>query len=599
MNNKFNTEKVNLTLMTEQKDLTINISALENSIFHPITNQEEMPLGSKSFAHREIPLSLIFETIPNGIAILDQQGRIIAANVAAEKILRLTRSHLTNLVYNYPTWNVSSVDHQPFPKEKLPFSQVMQTGESVYGVEYGIQHDDGTEIILSINAAPLKNTEGEIISVITSFSDITEHKYAEGKLRESEQRYHSVIETAAEGIVLQQADGDILACNGSAERILGLSAEQMMGRTSVDPRWYALHEDGTPFQGKLHPGIVTLRTGKPQTNIIMGIHKPNGTLTWISANTRALFSPGETKPYGVVASFFDITERKETQEKLLVSDAALQQMPNAIILTDLEGKIQRWIGKAEPIFGYTESEMMGKDLSLLYQDNRQGEILNSIQEKGFFEGELIGLKKDGTTLPIETTVKAVYDQKGKAIFLISIHQDISDRKQAELERIQLLQEQAARVEAELVQRRSSFLAQVSELLTSSLDYEKTLKRVAKLAVPFLADWCMVDLVNSNQSLSRLAVAHSNPNKVQLGWDLHQRYPIDRNANFGVAKVLKTRRTEYCSEISDSLLRQASRNEEHLTLLRQLNLKSYIIAPLMARGHILGTITLMMAESDRH
>jgi PAS domain S-box-containing protein len=79
--------------------------------------------------------------------------------------------------------------------------------------------------------------------------DITTRKEAEDALRMSEARYRSVIAATQEGIVLLDADGGIRACNGSAERILGLSADQMMGRTSLDPRWRAIHEDGSPFPG--------------------------------------------------------------------------------------------------------------------------------------------------------------------------------------------------------------------------------------------------------------------------------------------------------------------------------------------------------------
>jgi PAS domain S-box-containing protein len=120
----------------------------------------------------------------------------------------------------------------------------------------------------------------------------------------------------AEGVVLQQADGRITACNASAERILGLSVQQMMGRTSIDPCWQTIHEDGTPFPGDDHSSMVTLRTGEPQSNTVMGIHKPDGTLTWILLNSQPLFRPSETKPYGVVTSFSDITKRKQAEVAL-------------------------------------------------------------------------------------------------------------------------------------------------------------------------------------------------------------------------------------------------------------------------------------------
>ncbi|BAY15005.1 diguanylate cyclase with PAS/PAC and GAF sensors [Anabaenopsis circularis NIES-21] len=145
------------------------------------------------------------------------------------------------------------------------------------------------------------------------FEDISDRKKLETVLRESEQRYRSVIAAMAEGIVLQQADGSITACNESAERILGLTAQQMMGRTSIDPRWQTIHEDGSAFPGETHPAIVTLRTGQPQFNIGMGVHKPDGSLSWISINSQPLIQPDESTPYAVVATFADITARKQAE----------------------------------------------------------------------------------------------------------------------------------------------------------------------------------------------------------------------------------------------------------------------------------------------
>src|SRR5262249_47542781 len=98
--------------------------------------------------------------------------------------------------------------------------------------------------------------------------------------------------------------------------ILGLSAEQMMGRTPHDPRWRAIHEDGSPFPGETHPPMITLRTGQPCTDVVMGVHKPDGTLTWLSINSQPLFRADGQTLAGVVASFEDITDRKRTEELL-------------------------------------------------------------------------------------------------------------------------------------------------------------------------------------------------------------------------------------------------------------------------------------------
>src|SRR5436309_15589327 len=97
------------------------------------------------------------------------------------------------------------------------------------------------------------------------------HGHAKEALGASEERYGSVVAALAEGIVFMDADGGLQASNVSAERILGLTAEQIAGRTTFDPRWQAIHENGSPFPGETHPIVMTLRTGKPYANVIMGI----------------------------------------------------------------------------------------------------------------------------------------------------------------------------------------------------------------------------------------------------------------------------------------------------------------------------------------
>ena len=130
---------------------------------------------------------------------------------------------------------------------------------------------------------------------------------------ENARRLDALFEAMAEGVVVQDADGAIMRANTSAERILGLTFDQMSGRTSMDPMWKSIREDGTQFPGETHPAIVTLRTGAPSSNVIMGVHKPTGDLTWISINAVPLRGEHEERPHAVVTTFHDITVIKAAQ----------------------------------------------------------------------------------------------------------------------------------------------------------------------------------------------------------------------------------------------------------------------------------------------
>ncbi len=178
------------------------------------------------------------------------------------------------------------------------------------------QTHDGRRIVVATRKVLQRADDGTPQAILESNRDITAQRQAEMYLRESEERVRAVLAVLAEGVVLQDADGAIITANASAERILGLRETQLLGRTSVDPRWEAIHENGEPFPGETHPAKVALTTGTPQTNVVMGTRVANGTIRWLSVNAHPLFHPDESRPYGVVASFHDITERKELEERL-------------------------------------------------------------------------------------------------------------------------------------------------------------------------------------------------------------------------------------------------------------------------------------------
>ena len=166
-----------------------------------------------------------------------------------------------------------------------------------------------------------------------------------------------------------------------------------------------------------------------------------------------------------------------------------------------------------------------------------------------------------------------------------------------LERARLYEaERAARQRAEGVREHLAFLAEASQVLASSLDYRATLSAVARLAVPRLADWCAVDIVDSAGRHRRLAISHADPAKVDAVWAMSHRYaevPDDP-----VPQVIASGEPRLIPEIPDDLLRRFARDERHLEALRAFGLRSLLIVPLVARGRRLGAITFVMAESGR-
>ena len=160
-------------------------------------------------------------------------------------------------------------------------------------------------------------------------------------------------------------------------------------------------------------------------------------------------------------------------------------------------------------------------------------------------------------------------------------------------------EKQASAAAHEAARRLRFLAEASALLGSSLEFERTLTSIARLAVPDIADWCAVDLVRDDGRVETLAIAHADPRKVDWARALRERYPVDPNGHTGVARVLRSGRAERVETITDEMLVAAAIDEEQLSIIREVGLQSQMIVPLVARGRTLGAISLVAAESGVH
>lgn len=224
---------------------------------------------------------------------------------------------------------------------------------------------------------------------------------------------------------------------------------------------------------------------------------------------------------------------------------------------------------------------------LLHPDDAEwvGATITKAVESGQgyrFEHRIV--REDGAVRWLRSFGDVVRDENGVVTGLLGTAQDVTD----------IVSRQALEQE----NQRIRFIAHASEQLASSLDYETTLKNVAQLAVPIVADWCVVDILAAHGAPQRLALHHSDPAKVALVQEMSERYPSDPNSRHGVHEVVRTGKTIYVPEISAQLLRESAMDARHLELLESLGLRSYVIVPLHARGRVLGAITAVYAESGR-
>jgi PAS domain S-box-containing protein len=154
-----------------------------------------------------------------------------------------------------------------------------------------------------------RDPEGKPLRLSGTHTDITDRKMVEDALASNEARLRGIFSAISEGLVIHGRDGKIIEANLSAEKILGLNRQMILGQSANYPLWQTIHEDGSPFQSFEHPARVTLRTGLPQNGQIMGIRSGAEALRWISINTVPMFTDDVLAPYAVIATFTDITER--------------------------------------------------------------------------------------------------------------------------------------------------------------------------------------------------------------------------------------------------------------------------------------------------
>ncbi|MCA1792720.1 MAG: PAS domain S-box protein [Desulfobacteraceae bacterium] len=253
-------------------------------------------------------------------------------------------------------------------------------------------------------------------------------------LRESEEKHRRLFETMAQGIVYQEADGTVISANPAAERILGLSLEQMRGKTSINPRWRMIKEDGTEVPDKDHPAVIAVRTGRTVGPVIRGVFHPDrNTYVWLSITVIPLFQPGETKPFQIYATFEDITERKQNQEVLIESESLFRGMFNdhsavMLLIEPDTGQIIKANQAAVQYYGYTLEKMLQMKIQQLNISSPEqiAEQMHSALKKHINVFEFRHLLADGQVRDVEVHSTPITIQHQKLLF--SIIRDITDLK---------------------------------------------------------------------------------------------------------------------------------------------------------------------------
>ena len=447
---------------------------------------------------------------------------------------------------------------------------------------------DGTPFPVLVESTAIRGAGGEVLYLAAHVQDISERRRIEDSLRQSEEKYRGLLDNANDIIYSHDLQGNYLAINRACEVITGYTREEILGGLNIAQ---VVAPEHLEFAREMT--ARKLKDPSPTVYEVDIISKDGRRLT-VEVSTRISYRDGQ--PVAVEGVARDITLRKRAEAELQKSrkqiEIILQGVAESITAQDAEGRLIYANDAAARTIGFPSAEELMKtsvqELMQRYELlDESGQPFPSEQLPGRIAlrerksaSATICYRSRATGEERWSNVKAtpVFDDEGRVLFAINIFQDITERRRSE--------------------RAQKFLAEASGVIASSLEYETTLTAVARMAVPTLADWCSVDVLEDGNTLKRLAVTHVDPRKVEWAYELQERYPPDMNAPQGVPSVLRTGKPEIYPEITDEMLVAGAIDDEHLRIMREIGFTSALVVPLITQGRTLGAITLISAESRR-
>jgi PAS domain S-box-containing protein len=504
-------------------------------------------------------LQAIMENTHAQLAFLDPQFDFVLVNAAYAKGSGHSREELIGR---------NHFDLFPNVDTQAIFERARDRGERVEffarPFEYADQPERGVTF-WNWSCVPVKNATGQVQGLVLSLLDVTETAKAQQEEQSHAHKMVAILESITDSYIALDHEWRFSDVNPVAERtILRRPKRELLGQVI----WEAYPQS---VGGALHHHCL-IAAAKQQPVHFEAELALNG--QWYEVH---VYPTRE----GLSLYLRDIEGRRREQEANSRLAAIVESSEDAIISINPEGVISNWNPAAERLFGYSGQEIIGKPLSLLYPSDHRDEFPQIMQrlERGeridHYETER--MRKDGVRIQVALSISAIKDSAGRIIGAAKIARDITAQKRAR--------------EAE------HFLAEASAILASSLDYEATLPSVAQLALPFLADYCVIDINQEDGSLRRVTAAAAAPPRQELLAALMARYPPGSEA-MGARQVVQSGLPRVLWEMPATVSQEVADDPELMRFLRDLAPRSYMIVPMIARGRTLGAISLGLAEGSR-
>lgn len=529
---------------------------------------------SKQLREQAEWLQTTLGSIGDAVIVADVRGNVQLINEMAEMLTGWPQGE----AIGQPLGQVYRiVDERTRVPVENPAELVLREGRVVTHAEHRVLIErSGKEFPIDESAAPIRNDRGPVAGVVLVFHDVTSRRKAERRLRANEERLQAALEAGQMGTWEWDVPTNEVTWSSELERLHNLEPGTFGGTFEA-------------FQSDIHPEdrarVIariqeTLEKGKDY-HVEYRLQLPDANIRWVESRGRVTRDESGS-PLRMFGVCMDITRRKQTEEQIHLHSNVLESMLEGVMLGDQSGAIWYTNPAADRMFGYKPGELHGKHVTQLNayppEDNKRlvGELLQHLRKHGKWQGEFQNRRKDGTLFTTSARVNVL--EIGGQKHWLSVQEDISERK---------------RYEEDLL-----FLAEASRSFSTTLDYEQTLQRIARVAVPRFADWCLVHMASPSGIPRQLVAAHIDPNKVAIAEDYYRRFPPNPNETTGIVEAIRTGEPRFVEELTPDILKETTYNEEQLRILQELGLLSYIVVPLTLPDRVIGTLSFITAESHR-
>ncbi len=309
----------------------------------------------------------VMQEISDAVIAVDLNYQVVAWNKGAEKIFQVAAADAVGK-------QMSEVVNMQFISDSREAAKEHVNKYGIWSGDVFVEQEDGRKLFLHSSVSFLNDENGNRVGLVGINRDITYRKKAEDELRNSEERYRSLVNALGEGIILYNSEGKILMANKSAEMILRLNMDAMKGKDNSNPEWKVFDEQGVPKQLSEHPHVVSLREGRSVRNTILGLRHGDAPVIWTSINTEPIYySENREKPDAVVATVVDITQRKTSESELQHNAEQLRQfsermniilnsITDGFIAIDNNRKVLLWNKVFEDSTGIAQEKAIGRDL---------------------------------------------------------------------------------------------------------------------------------------------------------------------------------------------------------------------------------------------